>query len=695
MTAMIPILREGDMSVLTTATGGVLEDVKSREAEEPQGYWREIAMSELTWNMLSRQCSAFPQRTVCVPGARQQTYCKKAPRKPKSIQQLPWKGSSGGIVAITLGQGVTEDVDIDAKRGPKVLQKDGSIGFMLEPGKTWSSLPSYDQKMLAMQAAKTNQHMRPVVQQFKDEMAKREEVRAFLDLPEKDRRRARCEAEQAKPHSIWTPLTFAMVQNNHTKVAPGILYGLEFPWNEQKLEEFGPSWLTKAFHTAGSLEKTNAVTQIILEKRIKIDAGNNAGKFLFEVRYKYPRKDLHTKLFAKCPFAMTKETSSDRMSSSVLKQPMDFAEINTYRLLESFFPMKTPKFYYGDISSTTSNFILITERIPYTGYDGVSRDTPLKPFEVEGPYDKCKDWQLRGSAKEYYMLLMRSHAMIAGLDKSGKLASEMVKKTGLGYREASNPAEFSVKPNACSGDEPGICESKLKVAIKFFSETAKVIFPEYVTSENFKTKFMNTMMKGNAYRQEIAYEKHGRNADYAAFGHLNLNADNAYFWKNGTGELECGVIDWGGFGYGSLGHKIWWTFNCADYENFKDNLSDYLDVFIDTYQEYGGPKLDREVLFTHLILTCIENSYYMVQAVPNCFLMCPEKEWQTITDRHDPRISGNIDGKSTLRTTLHVLNNGIRVIEEMQADGVLDKWIQDVWVAELRKTAKTREMIYS
>merc|ERR1712012_358526 len=114
-----------------------------------------------------------------------------------------------------------------------------------------------------------------------------------------------------------------------------------------------------AFWKAGTLAKSNRVTKIIPEKKIKITAGNNAGKFLFEVKYQTNMANLHTRLFAKVPFMMTPAIKTDRLSSSVYKQPMDFCEIQTYRLLEAALPLKTPKFYYGDISNETSNFILI------------------------------------------------------------------------------------------------------------------------------------------------------------------------------------------------------------------------------------------------------------------------------------------------------------------------------------------------
>eukprot|EP00971_Amphidinium_carterae_P091936 1820131-Amphidinium_carterae.1 len=39
----------------------------------------------------------------------------------------------------------------------------------------------------------------------------------------------------------------------------------------------------------------------------------------------------------------------------------------------------------------------------------------------------------------------------------------------------------------------------------------------------------------------------------------------------------------------------------------------------------------------------------LLGAVPQIYRMCPKKEWPTIKDRKDPRISKNIDGKNTLR----------------------------------------------
>ena len=37
-----------------------------------------------------------------------------------------------------------------------------------------------------------------------------------------------------------------------------------------------------------------------------------------------------------------------------------------------------------------------------------------------------------------------------------------------------------------------------------------------------------------------------------------------------AGKLLCGVLDWGGFGASCLGHKLWWYFNCSEFEMLKE-----------------------------------------------------------------------------------------------------------------------------
>jgi hypothetical protein len=323
---------------------------------------------------------------------------------------------------------------------------------------------------------------------------------------------ARCEKELARPALIWTPITVNTVLDNHMNIRPGMSYGIDFPWNEETLMQFGPEWLTKAFHLVGSMKPDNKVTKIILEKKIKVTTGNNGGKFLFEVEYEKPDPDLHTKLFAKVPHPLEGVTKQDRLSSSVNKQPSELYEINAYRLLEAILPMKTPKFYYGDISNETSNWIIINERIDFHDFLGQNFGRPkarlpaLPAWEIEGPYDKCIDHNLRGDPKEYYMLMTYVGAKMAALSKTGKMGSEALIQGSFG--PSGDPADlkaWGMNPAACSGELPKQVMMKTKSAMNFMSGFGSVCFPDFCQDEKFQQKFLETMMTVNAYGAELRY----------------------------------------------------------------------------------------------------------------------------------------------------------------------------------------------
>ncbi|OLP74782.1 hypothetical protein AK812_SmicGene45582, partial [Symbiodinium microadriaticum] len=109
--------------------------------------------------------------------------------------------------------------------------------------------------------------------------------------------------------------------------------------------------------------------------------GGNCAKLIFDVEYEKDAPDLHTKLFAKIPFPLAGNTLSDRMASSVMQSGAEIGEINAQRLLESRLPFQIPRYYFADVSNVstvgknglsavdgiweTSNWILITERIPF------------------------------------------------------------------------------------------------------------------------------------------------------------------------------------------------------------------------------------------------------------------------------------------------------------------------------------------
>ncbi|CAJ1374086.1 unnamed protein product [Effrenium voratum] len=273
--------------------------------------------------------------------------------------------------------------------------------------------------------------------------------------------------------------------------------------------------------------------------------------------------------------------------------------------------MKSARFYFGDISNETSNWILITEAVSFhdpspLDFAGKTRDEPKKPlaaYQIEGPYDKCMDWCLLSDPADYYMALVRQGARMAGLFKSGAMGDPDVVAKHFENMLGAPAEAFGMQPG-CSGQPPKMLKSKIDMGLEFFSNVAPQLYPDFVKDPAWQAKFTATLMKLNAYAGESQYWFHSDN-DYISLAHANMNVDNAYFWRNEEGQLELGVFDWGGMGCRSLGFKLWWWLYCGEFEMLNANFEKFLDVYVDSYAGAGGPKLDKEVLRMQFVLASL------------------------------------------------------------------------------------------
>mmetsp|Transcript_79528 Transcript_79528/g.170462 ORF Transcript_79528/g.170462 Transcript_79528/m.170462 type:complete len:725 (+) Transcript_79528:70-2244(+) len=508
----------------------------------------------------------------------------------------------------------------------------------------------------------------------------------------------RCNAEMKKKTVVWTEIEVATVTSNENKVAKGMIYGMEFPWTENMVESYGPEWLTKALIVAGAIDEENKVKRLTMEKQ-KVTTGNNGCKFMFKVKYKFLKRGLHEKLFAKVPFPLEGVTRTDRLSSSVNKQPSELHEINASRLLESILPCKIPKYYYGDISNDTSNWILITECIAFGdkekmnfGQPGPPKDQ-LEPYVIEGPYDKCADWNLRGNAEEYYPVMLRMGAKIAGMYKTGNLCNENVLRDNFTNMADKGYEFFPITLNNASGKMPKRVKQDVDKLIEFVGITEK-LFPKYCQEEEFADRLKRLLVKVNGYAGEISFWKHKDQA-YIAFSHPNMNVDNAFWWRDEDNELNCGILDWGGAGIFSLGHRLWWWLYCSEFEVFRDNIDIWIQVFCDSYEEYGGPKLDALRMKMMIFITAFEQLIGLCAAIPEMYKMCGKGTWQFIQTRYDMRIADNVNGKSSLRLYLFVIHKVIRIIEEMGGYDLMEQWEAEEWCKGFQLPAKTPEQLES
>lgn len=221
-------------------------------------------------------------------------------------------------------------------------------------------------------------------------------------------------------------LSQAEIAANVPAVLPGEWFGIEFPINFEMMQgaQFGAPFLTRAFHAAGALPPNNSVTRLLSLLELPLqgdDAQGGAGiKAIIRVEYARPDPTLHQTLFVKMPWLLGGEHDQWRALLSSAYGDGDGRELSTYVLLEDLLPVRIPKLYFADISRKSTNYILITECIPYGEADGLQGSASAG--QILPKSGKYQDDRLP-NAHEYYYALMKAFARVAAADKRGAFDS--------------------------------------------------------------------------------------------------------------------------------------------------------------------------------------------------------------------------------------------------------------------------------
>mmetsp|Transcript_17433 Transcript_17433/g.27861 ORF Transcript_17433/g.27861 Transcript_17433/m.27861 type:complete len:582 (+) Transcript_17433:154-1899(+) len=468
---------------------------------------------------------------------------------------------------------------------------------------------------------------KPLVQQKAPEAVELEAVE-----PGQHPATARCRREWARQTPPWKPIDMQTFMENYSKELPGMRYNLTFPHTPDLLtsSKYGASWLTKAFHAAGTLPLDNRVVKIVGTR--PITGGGASLKAAIEVEYEKPSPELHTKLFMKYPYDYeNRAQKSDRMNSSVMLQGMDVAEADAYRLLEASLPFPIPKYYFADISNVSTNFVLITELIRYGDRKKPRQD--FAPGEVEPAYEKFLDDEQFDNSFEYYKVWTQALASMAGKYKTGQLGEDAKLMQFF-----SDSRQFLPQ----SGVSDAEFKVKLKMGEDFITSCAKHLFPPGVISDANIKEWKRILTIVNAYKKEI-YHLASSNEDNMAVVHGNMNADNTWWWRDEDKKLHIGVLDWGGLSKVSLPQKLWWSYYASECHMLEDHLDELLQVFVETYEREGGPRLDVKEVRRDFMFAALDQCVGLLGAVPMIYKVIPKKSWVEgeVKDRHDQRLRDN------------------------------------------------------
>jgi len=453
---------------------------------------------------------------------------------------------------------------------------------------------------------------------------------------------------------------------------PGMFSGMTFPWTAQQLREFGAPWLTEAFHKFKTLPEDNRVSKLVKVREVPLSGfdccGGSGPKAFVTVEYEKPDPNLHTELFAKMPWdphgsypgvpASTPETYRFFCSGQAENEAL---EVQCSALMETLFPFPMPKCYFTDINRENTNYLLLCERIAFGRRGKVVDGKVVEKIERE-PYDilpVCGKYQdfLLDDPRAIYFQLMRTMASLAAWDHLGRfdlILGPMNKYTPEQYEAASLPRK-PCKKARMEGQQRG-CMLMVEPAIKFASTTAPWFFSKKAISKANLDKLKSDLWKAAPYFEDIkAYV--GNTSDFQGVQHGNLQSDNAYFWRDENGELDCGVFDFGGLGRGpSYVGNFMGCLSGADAPLLLENEESFMKTFAETFHRYGGPQVDVEELLMRwrlFWLMCASDTCSWIER--DALREIPEAEWKSIKSRHDPKFMDTWNARCRTTTFISCL----------------------------------------
>jgi hypothetical protein len=400
--------------------------------------------------------------------------------------------------------------------------------------------------------------------------------------------------------------------------------GLAIPAHIDALRSGGEAFLTNAFRAFGSIAANNRVERIM---RCEICPGGSTGQKLFlSVEYARPEPQLHTDLFVKFSRDFT-DPIRDARGKHEMEGEVRLAALS--RL--PGFPIKIPTAYFADYHHESKTGLLITEQVAF-GVDG-----------IEPHRKKCMDHEI-AQPIVYYRTIVRSLARIAAAHRSGRLSADI-------------EAQFPFDPRAAAASNPiPYDEAQLRSRVASFAEfVARYprLFPPNIGPELFSrldreaVRFLRHEATINRFLQS--------NPDLIALCHWNANIDNAWFWRDESGALHCGLMDWGHAGQMNVAFSLWGSLSAASLDVWDHHLEELLTLFVDELRVNGGPRLDIEELRLHLELYAgLMGFAYFVESPARILFRLPEAV--NASGPRDPIFQTSETARNQLHISTVVLN---------------------------------------
>lgn len=347
--------------------------------------------------------------------------------------------------------------------------------------------------------------------------------------------------------------------------------GLAIPAHPVALQVGGAEFLTQAFHAYGSLPRDARVARIVHSERCAI--GSTGEKLYLTLAFEPAAPGLPSEFFVKFSRHFS-DPFHDRRRFE-LQSEIDFARLAA----KPAFPIPVPRAFFGDYDGDSGTGLLITERIGF-GQGG-----------IEPVATKCMDRDL-DRPLDYYRAVVTALARVAGAHHAGLLSPEVDRLFPFDLDEAirEDPIEY---------DEAQL--TGLVADYAAFAAAHPQLMPAHLRTPEFLACLQGNVVAIARHQRTIKRYLHS-DPRYIALTHFNPNLDNAWFWRDGSGELQCGLFDWQRARQMNVAYALWGGLSGADPELWDSHLDELLALFASEFHAHGGPLLQVETLALHLHL---------------------------------------------------------------------------------------------
>jgi len=334
--------------------------------------------------------------------------------------------------------------------------------------------------------------------------------------------------------------------------------------------------------------------------------------------------------------------------------------------------------YFCEINRDTTNYILITERIPFgrrgrIEHGKVVEKIARKPYEVLPVCGKYQDYLLEDPAQIYFAIF-REMAHLAAWDQQGRFDSY------FGPNPTWTEAEYLLSPTGAKQKQKAKRAEVLQNAAKllldqgidFATNVAPQIFTAAGKDKKMLAKMKEDLVRFMAHNQDV--QKYCNNeSKWVAAMHSNLQADNAYFWYDEHGNLDAGVFDWCAFGRVPFVMNFMGCLSGADADFLDAHEEGLMKLFCDEHKRYGGPQLEWQEL---LLRYRLQWPNYVVDCCRwverDIYRECPKEEWHSVKDIYDDKFVG----RWNVRCRGTSLVNALEFWPRRDFAKICDEWMQ-------------------